>query len=150
MQLTMHMSRLASFRMRAGSLRRKESVSEALRRVLDGCRNLDGSPVDRETISKELSRLVGENISVHTLNNWCAQGKENRRFPLEYAEAIALITGDRGIVDAAFVHFRVLDELEVPLFEMGKLVIEDRSRSRRRREMLELATRNFRQMEGRK
>jgi len=35
----------------------------------------------RENVAKELSRLVGEKISIHTLNNWCAAGKHNRRFP---------------------------------------------------------------------
>ena len=137
-QLTMQMSRLRTSRLRGGALRRKESVCEALRKALDGCKDLNGSPLDRETVSKELSRLVGESVSVHTINNWCAEGKENRRFPLEYAEALALITGDRGILDAALGEgFRMLDEEETAYLELGRIVAEERARSKKKRQVLE-------------
>ena len=52
---------------RAGTLRTKEAVREALKTALDN------SPLGRDTVAKELSRLVGEDISVHSLNNWCAE-----------------------------------------------------------------------------
>lgn len=137
-QLTMAMSRSRTSHLRAGALRRKEAVTEALKQALDGCRTLDGAPIDRETVAKELSRLVGETVSVHTLNNWCAEGKENRRLPLEYAEALALITGDRRILDAALgQNFRVLDETDSAYLELGKIVADERERSKRKRQVLE-------------
>lgn len=137
-QLTMQMSKSRTARLRAGALRRKEPVTEALKQALDGCKSLDGAPMDRETVAKELSRLVGEPVSIHTINNWCAEGKENRRFPLEYAEALALITGDRRILDAALgASFRALDDEETAFLELGRIVAEERARSRAKRQVME-------------
>ncbi|MEN6439459.1 MAG: hypothetical protein ABFD97_12870 [Syntrophobacter sp.] len=136
-QLTMQMGRLATSHWRRGALRRKEAIGEALRRALDGCTTVDGRPLDRETVSTELSRLVGENVSVHAINNWVAEGKDDRRIPLEYAEALTLITGDRGILDAALGHYRVLDEEEVGYLELGRIVAEERKRAKEKRRVLE-------------
>jgi len=137
-QLTIQMSGLRTVRLRAGALRRKEPVREALKRALDECRDANGNPMDREAVSKELSRLVGQQVSVHALNNWCAEGKEDRRLPLEYAEALALITGDRGILEAAFgTSFRVLSDEDAAYLDLGRIVAEERTRSKRKRQVLE-------------
>jgi hypothetical protein len=130
-QLTFQMSRSRGASLRAGSLRVKESVREALKRAVEACE------MDRETIARELSRLVGEDVSIHTLNNWIADGKHDRRVPLEYAEALALITGDRGILDAAFSTFRVLDESQAPYYDLGVIEAEDRARRKAKRKALE-------------
>jgi hypothetical protein len=81
--------------LRAGPLLIKEAVHEAIKQALYRC------SLEREEMAKELSRLVGEEIFIHVLNNWCAAGKHNRRFPLELAKALERITGDKSILEAA-------------------------------------------------
>ena len=133
------MSRLRTADIKAGALRRKEAVHEALKRSLDECTDLDGRPVDRETIAVELSRLVGEHISVHTLNGWCGESKENRMLPLERAEALAIITNDRRILEAAMSRYRVIDEKGVAFLEIGMFVVDERERNKRKRQLFERA-----------
>ncbi len=117
--------------LRAGSLRTKESVTEALRTALDK------SGLDREAVAHELSRLVGEDVSVHTINNWCAEGAHNRRIPLEFAAALAVITGSADILDAAVkvAGFRVLDREQAPYYELGVLTAEERTRRKRKKQI---------------
>ncbi len=83
-----------SYSKRAGSLRRKEAVREALIAALESC------PLSREQIADEMSRLTGEAISINHINNWTATAKKDWRFPLEYASALMVITKDFGIIDA--------------------------------------------------
>jgi len=105
----------------------KEFVREALKTALEGCE------MDRETVAKELSRLVGEQVSVHSLNNWVADGKGDRRIPLEFAAALAAITGDKRILQAALERagFMVLSADEAAIYELG-LVTAEKRRSRKR------------------
>ena len=130
-QLTISMSKTGGKSLRAGSLRVKESITEALRKALDG--------KDREDIARELSRLVGEPVSHHTINNWCAEGKNNRRVPLEYAAALAVITDSREILDAALgvVGFRVIDQAQTAYYDLGMIVAEERARRKRKKEIEE-------------
>ncbi|MEM5789378.1 MAG: hypothetical protein AAGU11_18865 [Syntrophobacteraceae bacterium] len=132
-QLTIEMSKRGLTALRAGSLRVKESVNEALRVALNNC------GIDREKVARELSRLTGEEISIHTLNNWCAEGANNRRFPLECAAALSVITNDKGILDAALkiAGFRVLDRGQAAYYELGVLVAEERSRRKRKKEVID-------------
>lgn len=133
-QLPLPLTKTRTSHLRAGSLRVKEALHEAVKRALNGC------VLDREDVAKELSRLVGEEISVHALNNWCAEGKTNRRFPLECAKALALITGDTGILDAALgPEFEALDEDGRVCLEYGEMVLEDQMRNKRKRELKERA-----------
>lgn len=132
-QLTMSMSKRRPENLRAGAFRVKEAVNEALKAVLENCE------LSREEIAAELSRLVGEEISVHTLNNWCAEGKHNRRFPLEYAAALAVITGSRDVLDAALkvAGFRVLDADQGAYYELGVIAAEELARRKHKREVME-------------
>lgn len=135
-QLALFKSKSRTSHLRAGALRVKEAQHEALKRALNDC------DLDREEVAKEMSRLVGEEISVHALNNWCAEGKSNRRFPLECAKALALITGDTDILEAALgPDFVVLDEAGQVCLEYGQLVLEDRVRAKRKRQLQEKAIR---------
>ena len=121
--------------LRAGALRTKESVLEALKSALDNC----GIP--RHELAKEVSRLVGEEISVHMINNCCAEGKSNRRFPLELAKAVALVTQDKGLIEAALEpEFGALDDESRIYFEYGREVIESDRRSRKRNRLKKRAT----------
>ena len=131
-QMPLPLTPAKTSRFRAGSLRTKETLHEALKRAL--------FKLDRGEVAKELSRLVGENISVHTLNNYCAEGKTNRRFPLEWAKALVMITGDVRILSAALEpEFVALDEKGRVCLEYGRLVLEDKERSRRKRQLQERA-----------
>ena len=132
-QLTLPLSSLPTSRVRAGALRCKESVREALSAALDA------SGLDREYIAGELGRLTGENISVHTLHSYTAESKGDRRLPLEYAGALALILGDSSIVDAALAisGLVVLGEKEKAVYEIGKLAVEKKQRSKRERQLWE-------------
>lgn len=118
--------------LKAADCRRKEAVHEAIKRALNECDLL------REEVAKELSRLVGEDISVNTLNNWCAEGKTNRRLPLECALAMATITGDTRIISAAIEpEYAVVDDDGRACLEYGRMLIEDRERARQLQERAE-------------
>ena len=135
-QLPIFRSKFRTSEIRAGALRVKEAQHEALKRTLSEC------GIDREDVAKEMSRLVGEDISVHMLNNWCAEGKTNRRFPLECAKALALITGDTRVLDAALgPELAVLDDEGQVCLEYGQLVLEDKVRGKRKRQLQEKAIR---------
>lgn len=129
----MSMSKRGLPTLRAGALRVKEAVNEALKAALAGCQ------MSREEIAGELSRLVGEEMSVHTLNNWCAEGANNRRFPLECAAALSIITGNREVLDAALktAGFRVLDAEESAYYELGIIEAEELVRRKHKKEVME-------------
>lgn len=132
-QLTLPLSDLHSQKWRTGSLRAKEAVKEALRAALRKC------GLSRETVADELTRLTGEIISIHTINNWAAPGKDDRSIPLEYVAALAVVTGDIGVTRAALepAGLVVLREDEAPYYELGRLTAEDRARAKKRRDLLE-------------
>ena len=117
---------------RAGDCRRKEAVKEAIRRAIAN------SGFDRETIAREMSRLVGEEVSIHALNNYIAEGKNNRRFPLEYVYALFFITGDVEVINAALGGgMRVLTAEEMKFYELGRITAEERERRQRKRQLFE-------------
>lgn len=132
-QLTLPMSSLASQRLKAGKLRAKEAVKEAIAAAIRGC------GLSRDVIADEMSRLTGESISIHAINNWTAPGKTDRSMPLEYAPALAIVTGDAGAlrVVAEAAGYVLLEPGDVPLYELGKITAEDRERAKRKRELWE-------------
>ena len=132
-QLTLPMSSLASQRLKAGKLRAKEAVKEAITESIRGC------GLSRDVIADEMSRLTGESISIHAINNWTAPGKTDRSMPLEYAPALAIVTGDAGAlrVVAEAAGYVLLEPGDVPLYELGKITAEDRERAKRKRELWE-------------
>lgn len=132
-QLTLPLSSLASQKRASGSLRAKEAVKDALKAALTRC------GLSREVVADELTRLTGENISIHQINNWVAPGKDDRCMPLEYAGALAVITGDAGFVQAAVnaAGLMVLDHQQAPFYELGRLAAEDRERTRKKREIMD-------------
>ena len=132
-QLTLPMSSLPTRKYQAGALRAKEAVREALVTALSR------SGLDREYVAEELSRLIGEPVSVHTLNSWTADSKGSRRLPLEYAGALCVILGDMSLLRAAITAcgFAMLDADEVAVFELGQLTIEKKRRAKKEREIME-------------
>ena len=118
---------------RSGSYRSKEGIKEAIKKAIGSCE------LDREEIAKELSRLVGEDISIHTVNNWIAEGKTNRRFPLEYIAALTAITGDNEIIKTAIINtgLHILNDKEMPYYELGKIVAEEKKRKKRKKQVLD-------------
>ncbi|MBU4243471.1 MAG: hypothetical protein KUA35_10310 [Pseudodesulfovibrio sp.] len=128
-QLTLPMSTLASQTHKAGGLRCKEAVKEALRRALANC------GLSREVVADELSRLTGEAVSVHAVNNWAAPGKGDRSIPLDQLAALTVITGDPGPARAALecAGLAVLMPEQTPLYELGRITAEDRERAKQRK-----------------
>jgi len=121
-----------SSHLRAGSFHKKEAVKEAIKKAIEN------SPLDREGVDRELSRLVGENVSFHTVNNWIAEGKNNRRFPLEYTGALVAITGDIGIIEAAIDNdMKLLSADQAPYYELGLMVAEEKARRKRKKAIME-------------
>jgi hypothetical protein len=132
-QLTFPLEKIESRKHRAGSFRRHDHVSEALKDALKNC------GLAREVVAEELSRLTGDQISVNHLNNWTAESKNGWRLPLEYAAAISVITGDIGIVKAALEGsgVKVLDEEEAAIYELGRITAEDMKRKKKKKEVME-------------
>lgn len=132
-QLSLPLSSLPSQRLRSGSLRTSEAVKEALRKALRNC------GLSRDLMAEELTRLTGEAVSIHQINNWAAPGKGDRSIPLEQLAALTFITGDAGLARAALecAGWAVLRPDEVPYFELGRMAAEDRERTRKRREILD-------------
>jgi hypothetical protein len=132
-QLTLPLSSLPSQERGAESLRTSGGVKEALRQALDRC------GLSRETVADELTRLTGETVTVHTVNNWAAQGKAERRIPLDQLAALVIVTGDPGIARAALepAGLMVLDQSQAPLYELGRITAEDKARAKRKRELWE-------------
>lgn len=132
-QMNLPMTELKSFNEPAGSFRRKEAVQEALKRTLKNCQ------LSREEIAEEMTRLVGENITVNHIANWTAESKNGWRMPLEYAAAFYLITGDPGVIRAALAGsgIGILTDKEFALFELGKIVADERTRGKKKRQVME-------------
>ena len=131
-QLTLPLSSLPTASMQAGSLRRREAVNEAFRIALDA------SGLSREYVAGELSRLTGDQVSIHHINNWTAESKDDRRIPLEYAAALTVILGDARILAAACpAGYLVLPPDEAAVYELGRVVVDELRRSRKKKELWE-------------
>ena len=132
-QMNLPMTELKSFNEPAGSFRRKESVVEALKTTLKNCQ------LSRKEIAEEMTRLVTEDITENHIANWAAESKNGWRMPLEYAAAFYLITGDPGVIRAALAGsgIGVLSDKEFVLFELGKIVADERTRSKKKRQVME-------------
>ena len=130
-QMELPWSVLPSHELRAGSVRRHDAISEALKAALNDC------GLGRDTVADELSRLTGDKITVNHLNNWCAESKNGWRLPLEYTAALTAITQDTRIVKAALegTGMIVLDEDERDFYELGKLTAENRVKTRKRNQI---------------
>ena len=132
-QLNLPFTQLRSFDEAAGSYSRKSAVQEALKRTLRDCQ------LSREEIAEEMSRLVSEKITVNHIANWTAESKNGWRMPLEYAAAFFVITGDAGVVKAALAGsgIGIMDDREYAFYELGKIVAEERQRSKKKRRVME-------------
>ncbi|SDB03373.1 hypothetical protein SAMN05660653_00148 [Desulfonatronum thiosulfatophilum] len=118
---------------RAGGYRVRDAVQEALRETLEKC------PISREDLAEEMSRVTGESVTVNHLNSWTAASKQGWRFPLEFAAAMAMITGNTAILDAALsvTGFRVVSVDDLKIMEFGRLTLEEKKRASRKRALME-------------
>ncbi len=119
--------------LRAGRLCRKEAVREALAEALAVC------SLSREEVAQEMTRLTGESVSVNHLNNWCSEAKREWRFPLELATAFCMITGSFGVIMAILdgTGHCLADEETRILAEYGQMIVEERRRASKKRDLLE-------------
>lgn len=76
----------AQSRPAAGSLNIKHQIIHALTHAL---RHAGKS---REQIADEMTLYTGEEITVHMINAWVCQSKENHRFPMEFYPAFRRAT----------------------------------------------------------
>jgi hypothetical protein len=132
-QLTLPLSSLPTANMAAGSLRCREAVHEAVRDALAA------SGLSREYVAGELSRLTGDQVSIHHINSWTAESKAGERhIPMEYAAALTVILGDARILAAACpAGYVVLSPEQAAVYELGKVTVEERRRSRKKKEIWE-------------
>ena len=100
---------------------------------------LEQCPISREELAEDLSRVTGEAISVNHLNSWTAASKQGWRFPLEFAAALAMIPGNPAILEAALsvTGFRVVSSADVKILEFGRLTLEEKKRSAKKRALME-------------
>jgi len=132
-QLQLPLSSLPTAGMAAGSLRRLEAVHEALDAAITA------SGLTRAYIADELSRLTGGSVSENHINNWTAESKMGERhIPLEYVAALTVILGDvRMLAAACPAGFAVLPPDQAAVYELGKVVVEERRRGRKKRALWE-------------
>ena len=129
-QLSLPFMTSRSFKHQAGSFRRAEAVHEAVLMALKHCL------LSREEIADEMSRLLGEKVTVNHVANWAAESKNGWRMPLEYASAFCVVTNDNRVIKAAFSGsgINVLDDSEMAFYEIGKAVEEKRESDARLKE----------------
>lgn len=132
-QLNLPLSNFSTFEEPEGKYSRKAAVQEALKRTLRNCH------LSRDEIAEEMTRLTSEKITVSHISNWTAESKNGWRMPLEYAAAFFVIIGDPGVIKAALAGsgIGVLDDKDYALLELGKIVAEERKRSKRKRAVME-------------
>lgn len=84
---------------------------------------LKSSPIKREAVATQMSILTGDNISIHSLNNWVAESREGWRFPLEYLAAFEVATETTALTAwiASVRGGKVLMGKEALDAEIGKL-----------------------------
>lgn len=118
---------------RAGMLARKEAVREALTLDLAEC------GLSREAVASEVSRLTGERISRNHLDNWCSDAKREWRLPLELVTALCAVTGSLRLLRAVLdgTDTMLADEETMTLAEYGRILLEDKKRAAKRRELQE-------------
>jgi hypothetical protein len=129
-QLSLPFIHSDSFELSAGSFRRTEAVQEAVKKALKNCL------LSREQIADEMTRLLGEKVSVNHIANWVAESKNGWRMPLEYTAAFSAITNDIGVIKAAFERsgINILDDNEMAFYEIGKAIEEKRESDARLKE----------------
>ncbi len=132
-QLTLPLSNLPTAKLPAGSQRRQEAVHEAF------CAALAASGLTPEYVASELSRLTGNQVSVHHINNWTAESKiGERHIPVDYLPALTAILRDARIIQAVMPPgWTALSPEDAAVFELGKVVVEERRRGRVKRELWE-------------
>jgi hypothetical protein len=112
--------------LKGGEISRGELVRNATKETLRRCR------LSREEIADKMSLISGSRVSVHMLNSFVAPSKRGWRFPLEFAAALALITGDTQVLRAALApYFDVIDQQGQMILEYGRERLKERFGSRK-------------------
>jgi len=132
-ELHLPMSNLPSQKYRAGTFQKSVAVKEAFNKALKK------SGLSREVVAEELSRLLNRNISIHQINNWAAPEKRDRHIPLDCVGALAVILNSIEIIQAALdgSGYEVIGPEEKAYLELGKLVVEEKARRKKKRKLME-------------
>lgn len=78
--------------------------------------------LSRENVAERMTKL-GCNVNVNTVNKWTKEDSNGNRFPLEFAEVFAKVTGDPRILafSACRLGIGVLSKIEMSKYEAWKL-----------------------------
>ena len=128
-EMCVPMSSLPSQQLEDGSLRTFESVKAAVNHALRQC------GLSRDVVAEEVSRLTGHKITKHQINNWAAQGKEDRPVPLNVLAALIQITGDHSLAEAALAGtgLQLLTPDEAIYYEIGVMEAEKKEQAATRK-----------------
>lgn len=74
-----------------GSLNFDAELRAVISQALKDC------PDGRHVVAARMSELTGQDISVHMLNSWSAESKENHRFPFAFSAAFEVATGSQAL-----------------------------------------------------
>ncbi len=89
------------------------------------------SPKSREEIGEEISRLVGERVSIRMLNSYTSEAAEQHRWPSQYTRAFCYVVEDwtllRCIVERAGFH--LITQAEGELLELGREYLKQKRAS---------------------
>ncbi len=56
---------------------------------------LKDTALSRAEVAARMSELTGDDVSIHQLNAWTAESREQHRFPFEYAAAFEVAVGSQ-------------------------------------------------------
>jgi hypothetical protein len=86
---------------------------------------MKNSGKSRAQIADELSFLLSTSVTERMLSAYAAESRDDHKFPMQFARALAEVTGDIRVltcpVEKAGLH--VIDEEEKKLLELGRQVV---------------------------
>ncbi|WP_431281626.1 DNA transposition protein [Humitalea sp. 24SJ18S-53] len=82
---------------------------------------LRDSPKDRPTIAAEMTAFIGERVSLHMVNAWASEAREEHGIPLVKLLALLHVTRDRRLLEmlAADLGWAVIERRHLPLIELA-------------------------------
>jgi len=116
----------------AGSMDISARVRGVLKQAIKVC------PLSRHHIAAGMSVALDRDISKAQIDAWTAPAHEAHRFPLEYAPAFCVATGDTGLIEmlADFCGGTFLPSQDLIDLELGRLAAAERRLKDKRRRLL--------------
>ncbi|GAB4485909.1 MAG: hypothetical protein OHK006_12830 [Thermodesulfovibrionales bacterium] len=70
-------------------------IRRAIADDIKHARNKEGRKMHRREIAEGMTAILGEIVTVASLNNWTAKSHVKHRFPIEYLPAFVAVTGQK-------------------------------------------------------